>query len=48
MDSLKYGPEHLITSLGYYLMGEIFINKKNIPEGEAFFAKVELKYVKIV
>jgi hypothetical protein len=40
MDSVKYGPEHIITATNYFHMGNIFIQKKAIAEAEAFFGKV--------
>jgi len=40
MDCVKYGPEHPMTSLAYFQMGNIFLEmKKNSNEGESFYAK---------
>jgi hypothetical protein len=42
MDSVKYGPEHILTSLNYYQMGNIFIQMKEIEKGESFYSKVRM------
>lgn len=39
MDSEKYGANHIITALNYYEMGNIFLEKRAIAEGEAFYGK---------
>ncbi|KAM3145676.1 hypothetical protein pb186bvf_002222 [Paramecium bursaria] len=39
IDSVKYGPEHVITGLNYYYMGTIFQHKKLLSEAESFYGK---------
>jgi tetratricopeptide (TPR) repeat protein len=40
LDCLKYGPEHPVTSLNYYLMGRIFREQGRVEQCESFFGKL--------
>ena len=42
IDSEKYGPEDIKTSLNYYLMGKIFNCQNRKTEAESFFGKVKI------
>lgn len=40
LDCLKYGPEHPVSSLNYFLMGRIFLEQGRVEQAEAFFGKL--------
>ena len=48
LDSKKFGAEDIRTSFSYYHMGTIFLKKRCLSEGEAFFGKVIFYKKKII